>query len=69
MLYFRAKSDDVDRETNCIMYANELVTRKERKIFFPSMPNDMFEKVRIPRTKTYFIKGIRLEDTDDEERS
>jgi hypothetical protein len=64
MKYYRVResSDNLyDRETEYTTVSHELLTARERKNMFPSIPDRNFEKVNVGKNHTYFSFGARFE--------
>lgn len=62
MKYFRAiKGDILDRKTGAYTIRNELLTTAEKRILFPTVPENTFKPVEVNRKETYFFFGARFE--------
>ena len=62
MKYFRViKGDILDRKTGAYTIRNELLTATEKRILFPTVPENMFQPVELNRKQTYFFFGARFE--------
>ena len=66
MIYFKFKQDFFDYKNNVSYVKDELVTEKEflRKKYILNYDELLFiEKIELPKNKTYFFFGARLEKT------
>lgn len=61
MLYYRPLREISDPKTGWTTIRGELLTTSERKKYFKSVADTVFEKVSIPKTSTFFSFGVRLE--------
>ena len=62
LTYYRAKKDAYDWKTEFNLIKNELLTEKEKNIFCKNFSDNLFEKVQVKKTNTYFSFGCRFED-------
>ena len=63
MFYYRAKTDVYYVKRPLIK--GELLTQRERDKNYPFVPQDAFEVVNIPKSRTFINFGVRLEITED----
>ena len=61
MLYYRPLKEVFDSITGWQSIRGELLTTAERKKYFKGTSDKCFEKVSIPKSKTFFSFGVRLE--------
>ena len=62
MHYYRVvKGDVLDKRTGAYTIKNELFTKTEKAILFPTLKENVFEEVDINRKHTYFFFGARFE--------
>jgi len=64
MKYYRVRrgsGDLYDNKSEYTTISHELLTARERKNMFPSIPDRNFEEVVISRKRTYISFGCRFE--------
>ena len=59
MKYYRCKRDAYDYFDRENAIKDALYTEKERNTMLRYVPDDVFEKVRIKKTETYYMFGLR----------